>query len=97
MPIKFKIEKQFLYLVMKALRAKNDKVLHAIIKKLNDFLLFFILFYLKVKSTKFIYFASFLIQINNYGLKKSLKKKHVYRKNHSKSLNEDNRSRTKFR
>jgi hypothetical protein len=75
MPIKFKIEKQFLYLVMKALRAKNDKVLHAIIKKLNDFLLFFILFYLKVKSTKFIYFASFLIQINNYGLKKSLKKK----------------------
>jgi hypothetical protein len=44
MPIKFKIEKQFLYLVMKALRAKNDQVLHAIIKKLNDFLLFFILF-----------------------------------------------------
>ena len=40
MSIKFKIEKQFLYLVMKALRAKNDQVLHAIIKKLNDFLLF---------------------------------------------------------
>jgi hypothetical protein len=40
MSIKFKIEKQFLYLVMKALRAKNDQVFHAIIKKLNDFLLF---------------------------------------------------------
>jgi len=50
MPIKFKIEKQFLYLVMKALRAKNDQVLHAIIKKLNDFLLFFILFTWKLNQ-----------------------------------------------
>jgi len=47
---------------------KNDQVLQAIVKKLNNFYLSYS-FNLKVKSDKFVYFASFLIQINNYGLK----------------------------
>jgi hypothetical protein len=66
MSIKLKIEKQFLYLVTKALRTKKkerkkDQVLQAIAKKLNNFHLFYS-FNLKVKSNKFIYFASLLIQ-----------------------------------
>jgi hypothetical protein len=40
MSIKLKIGKQFLYSVMKALRAKNNQVLQVIIKKFNDFLKF---------------------------------------------------------
>jgi hypothetical protein len=53
----------------KALRMKkNNQVLQAIVKKLNNFYLSYS-FILKVKSDKFVYFVSFLIQINNYGLK----------------------------
>jgi len=47
MSIKFKIEKHFLYLAMKALRVKKDQAFYAIIKKLNDFYFYF--FNLKVK------------------------------------------------
>jgi hypothetical protein len=80
----------------KALRMKkNNQVLQAIVKKLKNFYLSYS-FNLKVKSNKFVYFVSFLIQINNYGLKIH-KKKHAYHKNHSKSLNENNNLSTKFR
>jgi predicted TIM-barrel fold metal-dependent hydrolase len=64
MSIELKIEKQYLYSVMKALKAKNDQVCQLIVKNPNDFYLFYS-FNLKDKSTKFIYSASFLIQINN--------------------------------
>jgi len=57
----------------KALRTENDQVFQAIVKKLNDFYLSYS-FNLKVKLTKFIYFSSFLIQINNYILKIHKKK-----------------------
>jgi len=71
----------------KALRTENDQVFQAIVKKLNDFYLSYS-FNLKVKLTKFIYFSSFLIQINNYILKIHKKKKHAYCRSYSKSLNE---------
>jgi len=86
--IKLKIESNF-YIWWQDLRAKNDIVFQVIVKKLNDFYLSHS-FNLKVKSTKFIYFSSFFIQINNYRLKNSQKEKHAYRRNHSKSLNENN-------
>ena len=74
MPIKFKIEKQFLYLVMKALRAKNDQVLHAIIKKLNDFLPFFILLSWKLNQPNS--FFCFLLDPNQQlRIEKIIKKK----------------------
>ena len=44
------------------------------LKKFNNFYLSYS-FNPKVKSEKFVYFASFLIQINNYGLKIQKKKK----------------------
>ena len=61
-------EKKNLYAVTKALREKNNQVFQTIVKKINDFYLSYS-FNLKVKSTKFIYFPSFLIQINNCILK----------------------------
>jgi hypothetical protein len=62
------LKKKNLYAVIKALKEKNNQVFQTIVKKINNFYLSYS-FNLKVKSTKFIYFSSFLIQINNYRLK----------------------------